>query len=328
MWLHNLILICTTAYQIWCCRQEDQTPPPGKIYDIGDCKLHLYRQGQPRPNRPTVILDHSLGGVEGYLLIDEIAEIADVCIYDRAGYGWSSHSPNPRNSNEMMQEFEALMRQADVQPPYVLVGDSLGSYTMRLYAHTYPDNVAGLILTDGLHEDGMAQMPLSIQLIKAIFTGGFLMCVAGSALGFIRIFQQLGLFQVISPKLRQYSQAQLAPILRSFVRPKHWFTMAREMVSINASHEQLRKTENLGSLPVINIKANHFFTPSPFLRALPLETADELWTRMHHNLMRLSTQSLSLPTHESSHFVWVDEPDAMIEAIDRMLAKLHRERQS
>ncbi|MEM9809381.1 MAG: alpha/beta fold hydrolase, partial [Cyanobacteria bacterium P01_D01_bin.56] len=153
MWLRNLILLCTTAYQIWCCRQEDQTPPPGKIYDIGDCKLHLYRRGRSRRNEPTVVLDHSLGGVEGYLLIDDIAEFADVCIYDRAGYGWSSNSPNPRNSGEMVQELEALLRQAEIPPPYILVGDSLGSYTMRLYAHTYPENVAGLVLTDGLHED-------------------------------------------------------------------------------------------------------------------------------------------------------------------------------
>ena len=327
MWLRNLIIICTTAYHIWCCRQEDQTPPPGKIYDIGDCKLHLYRRGRPRPHQPTVILDHSLGGVEGYLLIDEIAEFADVCIYDRAGYGWSSNSPNPRNSGEMMEEFEALMRQADISPPYVLVGDSLGSYTMRLYAHTYPNNVAGLILTDGLHEDGMARLPVSLQLIKAIFTAGFLMSVAGSALGFIRILQQLGIFQIISPKLRQYSQAQLAPVLRSFVRPKHWFTMAREMLSINASNEQLRQTGSLGTLPVINIKAGHFFNPAPLLKPLPLETADNLWTKMHHSLMRLSTQSLSLPA-QSSHFVWVDHPDAMLEAIDRMLLRLQKERQA
>ncbi|MGD1857331.1 MAG: alpha/beta fold hydrolase [Leptolyngbyaceae cyanobacterium] len=326
MWLRNLILICTTAYHIWCCRQEAQTPPPGEIYDIGDCKLHLYRQGRAHPNQPTVVLDHSLGGLEGYLLIDEIAQFADVCIYDRAGYGWSSNSPNPRNSGEMMQEFEALMQQAKVPPPYVLVGDSLGSYTMRLYAHTYPENVAGLILTDGLHEDGMGRLPVSLQLIKAVFTAGFFISVVGSALGFIRIFQQLGLFQVLSPKLRHYSQAQLAPILRSFVRPKHWFTMAREMMSIHTSSEQLSKADSLGNLPIINIRAQHFFTPAPLLSPLPLDTADTLWSAMHRRLMGLSAQSLSLPAQDSSHFVWVDRPDAMLEAIDRMLHKLYRDR--
>lgn len=322
MWLRNLILLCTTAYHIWCCHQEAQTPPPGTIYDIGDCKLHLYRQGHPHPNQPTVILDHSLGGVEGYLLIDNIAKFADVCIYDRAGYGWSSNSPNPRNSEEMVQELEALLRQADIPPPYILVGDSLGSYTMRLYTHMFPDQVAGLILTDGLHEDSMAKLPASLQLIKFIFTAGFLISVLGSALGFLRILQQLGLFQIISPRLRHYSPVQLAPVLRSFIRPKHWFTMARELFSLNTSHEQLSQFRSLGSLPVINIKANHFFLPAPWLKLLPLETADNLWTRMHYSLMRISTQSLSLPTQNSSHFVWIDEPDAILEAIERMLLKL------
>ncbi|MEM9807455.1 MAG: alpha/beta hydrolase, partial [Cyanobacteria bacterium P01_D01_bin.56] len=178
---------------------------------------------------------------------------------------------------------------------------------------------------DGLHEDCMGRLPASLQMMKFVFTAGFLMSVVGSALGFIRILQQLGLFQVMSPKLRQYSQIQLAPVLRSFVRPKHWFTMAREMFSLNTSNEQLNSVGNLGSLPVINIKANHFFKPSPLLKPLPLETADNIWTRMHHELMRLSPQSLSLPTQSSSHFVWIDEPDAMLEAIDRMLLKCSRQ---
>ncbi len=299
-------------------------PPPGKIYDIGDCKLHLYRRGRPHANQPTVVLDHSLGGVEGYLLIDEIATLADVCIYDRAGYGWSSHSPNPRNSSEMVQEFEALMQQAEIQPPYILVGDSLGSYNMRLYAHTFPDKVAGLILTDGLHEDKMGHLPASLQLMKLIFTAGFVVSILGSFLGFTRIFQQLGLFQLLSPQLRHYSQPQLSPVLRSFVRPKHWFTMTREIIGINTSNEQLSKANDLGALPVINIKARHFFTPSPLLKPLPLETTDTVWMQMHQALMGLSSQSLSLPAQNSSHFVWVDQPDAMLEAIDRMLLRCTR----
>lgn len=43
--------------------------------------------------------------------------------------------------------------------PYLLVGDSLGSYHMRLYAHRYPEKVAGLVLTDGLHEAEMLRIP-------------------------------------------------------------------------------------------------------------------------------------------------------------------------
>ncbi|MEL6787441.1 MAG: hypothetical protein AAFO76_08545, partial [Cyanobacteria bacterium J06607_15] len=46
---------------------------------------HLWVKGK---GKPTVVLDHSLGGIEGYFLIEAIAKLTRVCIYDRPGYGW------------------------------------------------------------------------------------------------------------------------------------------------------------------------------------------------------------------------------------------------
>lgn len=63
---------------------------PGKFVDLGGYKIHYDRQGK---GNPTVIIDHSLGGIEGYLLIKEIAKLTQVFIYERPGYGWSDSSP-------------------------------------------------------------------------------------------------------------------------------------------------------------------------------------------------------------------------------------------
>ncbi|MCB1675939.1 MAG: alpha/beta hydrolase [Halioglobus sp.] len=40
-----------------------------------------------------------------------------------------------------------------LQPPYVLVGHSIGVMYMELYARTYPDEVAGLVFVDARHVD-------------------------------------------------------------------------------------------------------------------------------------------------------------------------------
>ncbi|MEM6449419.1 MAG: hypothetical protein AAF703_03795 [Cyanobacteria bacterium P01_D01_bin.105] len=69
---------------------ENKQKPPGKLFDVGGYRLHLWHVQSHHPaalQRPTVIIEHSLGGVEGYLLIQTIAELADVCLCDRAGYG-------------------------------------------------------------------------------------------------------------------------------------------------------------------------------------------------------------------------------------------------
>ena len=121
-----LFLLATTSYHLiatWLENRRHQ--PPGQLIDIKGYKLHLYSLGQ---GSPTVVLDHSLGGIEGYFLIEEIAKTTRVCIYDRAGYGWSEPSPNSRTSKQIVKELDILLNKAGIEPPYILVGDSFGSY--------------------------------------------------------------------------------------------------------------------------------------------------------------------------------------------------------
>ena len=163
-----LFLAATTLYQILSVIREDRQPLPGRRVDVGGYALHLYEKGENN-GRPTIIFEHSLGGIEGYLLIDQLAQFTKVCAYDRAGFGWSDRSPHPRTSQFMVQELEALLIQAQIPPPYILMGDSFGSFNVRLYAHYFTEKVAGIILTDGLHEAGMLQMPFLLKFLKLFF---------------------------------------------------------------------------------------------------------------------------------------------------------------
>ncbi|MEO1402038.1 MAG: alpha/beta hydrolase [Cyanobacteria bacterium J06635_1] len=315
------LLALALAYHLWACWRENQQSPPGKLIDVGGYRLHLYESGIAKAGQPTIVFDPSLGGLEGYLLIDEIAKFARVCVYDRAGYGWSQHSPYPRTSGVIAQELDDLLTRADIDPPYLLVGESFGSYNMRLYAHSFPEKVAGLVLTDGLHESGMLRMPVSLRLLKAFFTSGFWMSTVGSSLGLVRVLNAVGVFQLLKPELRQFSDIQRKSVFRSFCRPKHWITMSREIMDLHTSSLQLRDAEDLGTLPVVNVKAANFFKPSLISGILPLGAADRLRDRMHADLMQLSEQCIQLQAHHSSHFVWVDEPDVILKAIKICLVR-------
>ena len=199
-----LILIATTLYQAIACWQEDRRfPPPGQFVDVGDCRLHYVVAGE---GSPTIVLDHSLGGVEGYFLLDELAKLSRVCIYDRAGFGWSDRSPRPRTSDEIVKEFSTMLIRAGLEPPYLLIGDSFGSYNMRLYAHRFPENVVGLVLTDGLHEAAMLKMPTRLKYLQFFFASGFIMSFWGSFMGIVRLLKVLKVFELLKPELTGLTQ--------------------------------------------------------------------------------------------------------------------------
>lgn len=325
--LQVLPLAATTLYQAIASWLEDRSPPPGALIDVGTHRLHLYTRGDAGPTsrpivQPTVVLDHSLGGLEGYLLIEQLSELGRVCIYDRAGYGWSDPAPLPRTSRQIARELDTLLSQASIQPPYVLVGDSFGSYTMRLYAGLYPEKVAGIVLTDALHEQEMLRMPVALRALKLMFLSGFLISIVGSALGLVRALGNLGVFERLKPELRRCPQAPLHWVKRSFYRPRHWLTMARELWSLDVSARQVAAAHRPFTIPVASIKAASFFTPALWTGLIPLKSANQLRDKMHRELRHLSSDFLEIEASRSSHFVWIDQPDVIISAVRTVLDRL------
>ena len=127
------------------------SPPPGRLVDVGGWRLHLHCTGEVRDSQATVILEAGLGdfSVEWSLVQPRVVAFARVCSYDRAGSGWSDLGPLPRTMRQIAFELHTLLDKAGVRPPYVLVGQSYGGVLVRVYAATYPQDVAGMVLVDG-----------------------------------------------------------------------------------------------------------------------------------------------------------------------------------
>ena len=126
-------------------------PPPGTLVDIGGRKLHAICSGT---GSPTVILEAgaSAFAIDWSLVLPEVAKTTRVCAYDRAGHGWSDDGPTP-TAARIVADLHALVGKLEEKPPYVLVGASAGALYVRTYDHTYPGEVAGLVLVDPAHED-------------------------------------------------------------------------------------------------------------------------------------------------------------------------------
>lgn len=104
---------------------------------------------------PTVVFESGLGVGSGTWLAVQrrVATRTRACVYDRLGLGQSSPAPSGRTSADMIGELEKLLANANLEPPYVLVGASFGGLNVQLFAAEHPDEVAGMVLVDSLHWD-------------------------------------------------------------------------------------------------------------------------------------------------------------------------------
>ena len=106
-----------------------------------------------RHGEPAVVFENGLGGRMPWWaqVWPEIARDHTAFAYNRPGYGNSDPAGTPRDGEHVVEELRALLRAKGLNPPYVLVGHSLGGLYMQYFARRHPQEVAGLVLVDASH---------------------------------------------------------------------------------------------------------------------------------------------------------------------------------
>lgn len=104
---------------------------------------------------PAVVFESGLGdGKETWHpIFAEVARLTTVFAYDRGGYGDSEARSPDRSARQIVEDLRVLLKTAHVDPPFVLVGHSIGGLYANLFARIYPDEVAGVVFVDARHED-------------------------------------------------------------------------------------------------------------------------------------------------------------------------------
>ena len=258
-----------------------------RLVDVGGHRLAVACSGA---GAPTVVLETGLGAPsEAWAPVQrEVARFARVCRFDRAGRGQSDPAPTPRTCADMVADLRALLRCAGVPGPYVLVGNSLGGMNARLYAHRHPDEVAGLVLVDGSHQDQFARIG---EALPAPEPGA-----PDAHEGFHRFWAGGG-----------------------------WRDPANnpEGVDFVASGEQLRAIGSLGDLPMAVLVSGVFLLEAPIgPEAGP--RLHEIWQGLQRDLAGLSTGSAYRVVETSGHFIQRDRPDVVAEAVREVVEAARR----
>lgn len=312
MWKKNVYII-TRRFSM----SPTLPPPLGELIEVGGHRLHIYTTGE---GSPTVVFE--AGGaswsLDWHLVQTEVAKFTATCSYDRAGFGWSDPGPKPRTSEQIVKELHALLAKAGVKKPYVLVGASFGGHTVRLYAHHYPDEVAGIVLLDARHEAINSRMPPIWRQQETAGKGLYRFLLLASRLGALSLLGKL-MGEKAAPPIVNKLPPEIRPMyLAVGFQPKYFESNLDELAAGAESDKQLSATGSLGNLPLTVIRHG---LPDLFARMPPEQAkrAEQVWQELQTELVKLSSRGRLLVAEKSGHGIQIDQPGLVVEAIRQIV---------
>lgn len=206
--------------------------------------VNCYGKGEP-----VVIFESGLrcGSTSWINVQKEISKITRTFSYDRIDDG--------RSTKDQVYELHVLLADTKVKGPYIIVAHSIGGFNARVFAGTYPDEVAGIIFVDSSSEN-----------------------------------------QHSNPKFRDGNSQE---------ENKMFDTDDAEV-------KEISKKDALRNIPIIVLTADK--EDSPDIRTD--------WINYQNDIASLSNRSKHIIVSKSSHFIQIDHPDVVIDAIKEMIKEV------
>lgn len=291
-------------------------PQVGSSFDIGGRALNLDCEGQ---GSPVVILESGLA-VPGYGWIrvaPEVAKFTRVCWYDRAGYGWSDTGSSPRNGLAIASDLHALLAAANVRPPYVMVGHSMGGYDVRVFAGQHRDEVAGMVLVDASHEDQESHLPQSVKRAAATMERETRMVPWMLRLGVVRAMPRN---EALLNRPGGLTKAQNQMLDYLALQPKFFDAVLAEYQARLDTAAQVRTAGGLGSKPLIVLTAGGKPELPPGVPEADIEKFAVVWiNQLQKSLAGLSDHGRQIVVQGATHMMPYEKPDAVVDAVRQVV---------
>lgn len=281
------LMLCQTSLAA-----EDVTPykPPGEFVYLGSQVMYIDCLGK---QSPTVLIEVGLGdsSANWYKLAKKLSQHARVCVYDRAGYGWSATGPGERTTAQITHELNQLLEKAEVPGPYVLVGHSFGGFTARYFATQYPDKTVGMVLVESSHPD--------------------------------QVLRLAALDSQPSGKPLKIARRE-APPAHMNESESHWYMLnssrkavVAQMSELQSFKDSAKQVKQLGPLPALPLAVlTRGIEQLPVIESVSLE---QEWHAMQADLLTLSPHSWQEIIPDSGHRVYMDAPDVIISNVLKVI---------
>ena len=214
------------------------------------------------------------------------------------------------HSNEITADLDALLVRAQVAPPYILIGHSMGGLMVRNFFRHHPEKVAGVVLLDAAEEEhNFARIRELREAHSNTKTNVWL-----ARFGIIRLLltlapEKAGVPNNVGPELKE-------EIVKEHSRSEFFQSVAYELEAYFSAPQEMRKSGGFGSLgstPLVVVTHGKSLNESqPFYNG---------WSEAQSRLAALSTDSKTVVAEHSGHDIGLDQPDLVAQLVHDLVRK-------
>jgi pimeloyl-ACP methyl ester carboxylesterase len=239
-----------------------------RIISIGDRRLSMDCDGERGAATVVLIAGGGRMAKDWAKVQPAVANFARVCSYDRAGFGESDKTTSKLQPvDEVVDDLHRLLSASGEKGPFILVAHSIAGIYARVYATTFPHELAGLVFVDSSHEEQ------ALRLHEIDPKGP----------GLDELTAQLGFF--VKPGERLDWRTELPLIVLGHGKP--YPRKARD----GSDSQTNRMTEEQWA------------------------AWDRTWRQLQEDLAKRSTHGEFRLAGQSGHFIQLDQPELVIQAI-------------
>jgi pimeloyl-ACP methyl ester carboxylesterase len=301
------------------------------MIDIGGRRLHMLTEGS---GRPVVVLESGIAASSlNWARLQKLAAgLTTVVSYDRAGFGWSDAPAHGCTAADAARDLAALLERAERAGPFVLAGHSFGGLIVRLFQEQYPERVAGMVLVDpitrsewrhpnaqrrGMLARGVRLSRRGALLARAGVVGLTLRALLGGSRAIPKLIARAsagrgaGVMERLTGEVRKMP-AELWPAIAAHWSEARCFrAMADALENLPLSVTQIEEGRPLDAIPLVVLSAS---------------TATPAAQREHAADARLSTRGEHTVVPHAGHWIQLDDPQAVADAIARVVAMVRADR--
>jgi pimeloyl-ACP methyl ester carboxylesterase len=276
------------------------TFPQKRFITIDSTKISINTIGieNRKEGQPVIVFESGLGTSMGHWdkILDGVSELAPLITYDRPGIGESESDNEMPTIKNVSDKLIRILKHLDIEPPYVLVGHSLGGVYVRGFAVYSPELLAGLVLID-----------------PADFTE--------TRLNRRKPFLDIGLTnEQVDTLFNKWALDDEANKVKPSLKPKSVIEESEVLAQLRETDFKEITDSELPNIPVHILTGGRYDTPPRFrikelndslLFRAKMKNRVERWT----DVVQSVDKGLLLYSGDAGHFVHYDDPELLTSSI-------------